>query len=637
MTHAQSPETSIVIRALNEERWLPEVFDALARQRYRDFEVLLVDSGSIDRTRDIAAAHGARIVRLRSEDFTFGHSLNAGVHEARGRLIAILSAHAIPANEDWLERLVAPLRREAVAMVYGGQRGHQISKFSEARDFERLFPTCPHEVCDPDNPAANNANSAVRRDLWETHGFDEGLPGLEDLEWAKYWIERGLKVMYEPEACIIHVHTETWSQVRRRYHREGMAARWVGTRILRHIPGEVTREIAWTAKDLLLAARSNRLGTLSSQILRFRYEKLIGTVMGIVDSRGLTNPARRAELFFQRGFPAVVVQGTHRAQLEERTVPSLKPGEVLVRVSFVGICGTDLEILEGSLGYYKSGMASYPIVPGHESSGMIAAVGPRVSEFSEGDRVVVECIQGCGECADCHRDQAIRCRERREVGVIGQDGAYAAYLVTRARYVHKVRASVTLAQAALTEPLAVVIKGMRRLGSAPQGDRSRRVAVIGAGTIGQLAARVLALRGHSVTAIDRERSRLALIEGTVATSESLDGLDQYEWVVEATGQVGVLSTVLQKSSTGATVLLMGLPYGAQPFSFESVVSFDRTIVGSVGSSGADFEEALRTLPLIDTAPFLQASLPLAEFEKAWSLARSRSVLKVMLQPDAGAI
>ena len=637
MTRAPSPETSIVIRAFNEERWLPEVFDALARQRYRDFEVLLVDSGSVDRTRDIAAAHGARIVRLRSEDFTFGHSLNVGVQEAKGRFIAIVSAHAIPANEDWLERLVAPLRREDVAMVYGGQRGHQISKFSEARDFERLFPTRPHEVCDPDNPFANNANSAVRRDLWEKHAFDEGLPGLEDIEWAKYWMENGRKVMYEPEACIIHVHTETWPQVRRRYHREGMAARWVGTRILRHIPAEVVREIAWTVKDLLLAMRDNQLATLASQILRFRYEKLVGSVMGIVDSRGLTNPARRAEFFAQQGFPAVVVQGTHRAQLEERTVPNLKPGEVLVRVSFVGICGTDLEILDGSLGYYKSGMASYPIVPGHESSGTIAAVGPRVSDLNEGDRVVVECIQGCGECADCHRDQAIRCQERREVGVIGQDGAYAAYLVTRARYVHKVPAPVTLAQAALAEPLAVVIKGIRRLGSTPQGDRPRRCAVIGAGAIGQLAARVLALRGHAVTAIDRERSRLALFDGTVATSESLDGLDQFEWVVEATGQLGVLSTVLQKSATGATVLLMGLPYGTQPFSFESVVSFDRTIVGSVGSCGADFEEALRTLPLIDTTPFLQASLPLADFEKAWSLARSRSVLKVMLQPDAGAI
>jgi 2-desacetyl-2-hydroxyethyl bacteriochlorophyllide A dehydrogenase len=306
-------------------------------------------------------------------------------------------------------------------------------------------------------------------------------------------------------------------------------------------------------------------------------------------------------------------------------------------VSFVGICGTDLEILEGSLGYYKSGMASYPIVPGHESSGTIATVGPRVTEFNEGDRVVVECIQGCGECVDCHRDEAIRCRDRREVGVIGQDGAYAAYLVTRARYVHKVPDTVTLAQAALTEPLAVVIKGIRRLGSRPHGDRPRRCAVIGAGAIGQLTARVLALRGHTVTVIDRERSRLRLLEGSIATAETLDEVDQFEWVVEATGDQGVLSALLRRCATGATLLLMGLPYGPEPFSFESVVSFDRAIVGTVGSSGADFEEALRTLPMIDTKPFLQASLPLAEFEKAWSLARSRQVLKVMLQPDPGAI
>jgi 2-desacetyl-2-hydroxyethyl bacteriochlorophyllide A dehydrogenase len=637
MNSSQPPETSIVIRAFNEERWLPEVFEALERQRYRDFEVLLVDSGSIDRTREIALHHGARITRLRSEDFTFGHSLNVGVREAHGSLIAILSAHAIPADENWLERLVAPLRNGDVAMVYGGQRGHQISKFSETLDFERLFPDRAHEV-DPEFPFANNANSAVRRDLWERHQFDEGLPGLEDIEWAKYWMEEGKKrVLYEPVACVIHVHTETWPQVRRRYHREGMAARWVGTRILRHIPAEILREVAWCAKDLTVATSQGRLWKLAYEIVRFRYEKLAGTVGGIVDSRGLTNPARRAEMFFQQGFPAIVVQGIHRAQIEERVIPSLKPGEVLVRVSFVGICGTDIEILEGSLGYYKSGMASYPIVPGHESSGTIATVGPRVADLSEGDRVVVECIQGCGECPECQRDEAIRCRDRREVGVIGQDGAYAAYLVTRARYVHKVPDSVTQAQAALTEPLAVVIKGIRRLGSQPQGDRSRRCAVIGAGTIGQLTARVLALRGHKVTAIDRERSRLGLLSDGIAMSETLDGLDQFEWVVEATGDQGVLSTLLRKSATGATLLLMGLPYGPEPFSFESVVSFDRAIVGTVGSSGADFEEALRTLPMIDTTPFLQASLPLHEFEKAWSLARSRSVLKVMLQPDPGAV
>lgn len=637
MNISQSPETTIVIRAFNEERWLPEVFQALERQKYRDFEVLLVDSGSVDRTRDIAVHYGARIVRLRSEDFTFGHSLNVGIREARGSLIAILSAHAIPADENWLEKLVAPLRRSEVAMVYGGQRGNTVSKFSETKDFERLFPGQPHEEDDPEVPFVNNANSAIRRDLWMTYPFDEGLPGLEDIGWAKHWMENGKKVLYESAACIIHVHTETWAQVRTRYYREGMAARWVGTKILRQIPGEILRELSWCTKDLLAAAGQGRLGKLAAEILRYRYEKLAGTVGGIVDSRGLDNPARRTEMFFQQGFTAVVVHGTHRTRIEERTIPGLKPGEVLVRVSFVGVCGTDLEIVEGTLGYYKSGRASYPIVPGHESSGTIVTVGPRVSEFIEGERVVVECIQGCGECPDCQRDDAVRCRDRREVGVIGQDGAYADYLVTRARYIHKIPDTVTLAQAALTEPLAVVIKGLRRLGSQPQGDRPRHCAVIGAGTIGQFTARVLALRGHKVTVIDREHSRLGLFNDSIATSETLNGLDRFDWVVEATGDQGVLSTLLQHSATGATLLLMGLPYGQAPFSFESVVSFDRAIVGSVGSSGADFEEALQILPLIDTTPFLQKSLPLHEFEKAWAMARSRSVLKVMLQPDPGAV
>ena len=635
MMNEPRPETTIVIRAFNEERWLPEVFAALDRQCYRDFEVVLVDSGSIDRTREIAAARGARIVRLRSEDFTFGHSLNVGIRESRGRLIAILSAHAIPADGEWLSRLVAPLRQADTAMVYGGQRGHQLSKFSETQDFLRVFPSQPRQI-HADDPFANNANSAVRRDLWESHAFDEGLPGLEDIEWAKYWLKHDLKVVYEPGACIIHVHTETWPQVRRRYYREGMAARWVGIRYLRHIPGELRRELSWLGRDLWLAATHGGLSKLVGEILRFRFEKTVGTVGGIVDSRGLGNPARRAEMFFQKEFPAVVVRGPRNARLEERSVPNLKPGEVLVRVSHVGICGTDLEILEGTLGYYKSGMANYPIVPGHESSGTVVALGPRVTALAEGDRVVIECIQGCGECPACARDEAIRCRDRREVGVLGQDGACAAYLVTHARYLHRVPESVSLAQAALAEPLAVVHKGLRRLGSTSADNGARKCLVVGAGAIGHLAARVLALRGHHVTVFDRSRQRLALLEGAVATAQSLNDLHEYEWLIEATGEQTVLTTLVQESATGSTVLALGLPYGNQSFNFESIVAFDRSVVGSVGSSGKDFEAALAILSSIDTAPFLRVAYPLDEFEKAWTLARSRTVLKVMLKADATA-
>ncbi len=604
-----APETTILIRAFNEERWLPEVLEAIDRQRYRDFEVLLVDSGSVDRTRDIVAASGGRVVRLRSDDFTFGHSLNVGIQEARGSFIVILSAHAIPTDDQWLERLIAPLRRPDTAMVFGGQRGHALSKFSEARDFERIFPAKP-QLMDDDHVFVNNANSAIRRDLWEVHQFDEGLPGLEDAEWAKYWIPLGKEVRYEPDASIFHVHTEMWAQVRHRFYREGIAGRWT-------------------------AVRQRQLRSLAGEIAKYRYHKTVGIVKGILDSRTITNPSRRAEIYYKTGFPAVAIRGQHDAWLEQRSIPTLKPGEILVRVAYEGICATDLEIFEGRLGYYKSGMAKYPIVPGHESSGTVVSLGKRVTGFSEGDRVVVECIQGCGACVNCHRDSAITCRERREVGVIGLDGGYASYLVTRARYAHKVPINVSLAQAALAEPLAVVIKALKRLGASSSSGPPKRCAVVGAGTIGHLAARVLSLRGHEVTVFDREAARLSLLTG-IATAQTLANLEQYDWLVEATGDQSALTSMLQQSGTGATLLLMGLPYAHHNFTFESIVGFDKTVVGSVGSNGADFEEALATLPLLDTSAFLQAFYPLEEYERAWTDVRSRAHIKVMLKIDPAA-
>jgi threonine dehydrogenase-like Zn-dependent dehydrogenase len=258
-----------------------------------------------------------------------------------------------------------------------------------------------------------------------------------------------------------------------------------------------------------------------------------------------------------------------------------------------------------------------------------------VTAFNEGDRVVVECIQGCGICAACTRDNAINCRERREVGVMGKDGGYASYLVTHARYAHKIPAEVSLAAAALAEPLAVVHKALRRLG-ASRTNGSERCAVVGAGTIGHLTARVLAQRGHDVTVFDRETGRLALLDGVVRTSTAFEKLDQFDWLIEATGDQSALSTLLEKSRTGATLLLMGFPYAEHNFTFESIVGFDKTVVGSVGSNSGDFEQALATLPMLDTSPFLRACYPLDEYERAWEDVRSRTHLKVMLRVDPAA-
>jgi len=624
----RSPETSIIIRAFNEERWLPHVLAAIARQSYKDFEVVLVDSGSVDRTRDIAASHGARIVTLRLEDFTFGHSLNVGIRSARGQFLALLSAHAIPTDDEWLARLVRPLRQPAVAMVFGGQRGHPVSKFSESRDFERIFPHHP-QVMDDDHVFVNNANSAVKRARWEEHPFDEGLPGLEDAEWAKYWIPRGHQVLYEPTACIYHVHTESWPQVRHRFYREGIAGRWTAVRIMRHIPREVAREVHWCLLDIATAIQAGVLRAHAGDIWRYRYNKTMGIVRGILDSRRITNPSTRARLKSDQSYSALVIRGPHSARVEPRPLPDLKPAEVLIRIAFVGVCGTDLELASGRLGYYRSGMAKYPIVPGHELSGQIVGLGAKVDTLQVGDRVVVECIQGCGTCAECKADKAIGCAERREVGVLGLDGGCAEYLVSRARYVHRIPEGVTLAEAALIEPLAVALKVLRRIGASGDG-RPRQCGVVGAGPIGHLITRILAHWGHAVTVFDRNPARLDALADVSRGAQEIGGMEAMEWLVEATGSSTALAALLERSPTGATVALVGLPYGTHPFSFEPIVTRDKTLVGSVGSSAADYREALRVISSLDTHHLLGHHFSLQTFADAWEAAKSQSCLKPMI-------
>ena len=103
-----SPETSIIIRTFNEEKHLPGLLEAVREQSYRDYEIVVVDSGSLDRTRDIARPFANKLLRIDSHDFTFGYSLNVGIRAASGRFAAIVSAHTLPSSQDWLAVLVDP-------------------------------------------------------------------------------------------------------------------------------------------------------------------------------------------------------------------------------------------------------------------------------------------------------------------------------------------------------------------------------------------------------------------------------------------------------------------------------------------------------------------------------------------------
>ena len=535
------PETSIIIRTFNEETYLPGLLEGIASQDYRDFETVLVDSGSFDRTRDIARPHCDQLLRINSADFTFGYSLNVGAHAAEGRYIVIVSAHTKPAGSSWLEKLVTPLRDPNTAMSYGRQLGWETSKFGDIQDLRRTFGSTPR-VLRPPHFFANNANSSVRKDLWELHGFDETLPGLEDIEWARHWMERGYQVVYEAEAAVYHTHEETWPQVRRRYYREAVAAKAMGISGPRHAPVELIKEGRHLFGDLYGAARTGGLQNKLTEIVLFRVNKSVGTTRGLLDGAAASTGDQRQAMFFDDVVHAVVIRASGRAALEETQAPRLKPGEVLVRVAYAGVTPTDLRIYDGTHPDYGDATASYPIVPGQEVSGTIVATGTNVSDLWEGDRVAVVHVQGCGTCPDCRLGQRTNCRDREELGVIGRDGGYTRYLVVPSRLVHRVPPGVDMRTVCLCHPLSTGLKGLRRLSRTwPATPETKRCAVVGVGPLGHLCARVLALKGHEVTAFDRNSARLSCFVGSnVSVAASLDELRGIDVIIETTGDPGAL-------------------------------------------------------------------------------------------------
>lgn len=220
------PQVSIIVRAFNEEAHLGRLLEGVYFQKV-DFpiEVILVDSGSTDRTLEIASAFPVKVVHIAPEEFSFGRSLNFGLAAAQGDFCAIVSAHCYPVDQDWLANLVAPFADVQTALVYGRQRGDERTKYSEEQIFASWFPD--ESVDDYQVAFCNNANSAIRRSVWKGHPFDEALSGLEDIDWARRVRREGHRISYQATAGVRHVHDESRQQIYRRYYREAFAYRQI--------------------------------------------------------------------------------------------------------------------------------------------------------------------------------------------------------------------------------------------------------------------------------------------------------------------------------------------------------------------------------------------------------------------------
>ena len=223
MTVVHTPAVSIIIRTLNEAKFLPECLQKVGEQKYGGpVEIVVVDSGSTDDTVSIAANFNAKIVHISKSEFTFGRSLNVGCDASSGEVLVLLSAHCIPCDENWLQSLVNPLLEKTSEYSYGRQIPRDgVSKFSEGMVFRKYYP---EQACSPQvGYFCNNANSAILRSTWQRLRFDEKLTGLEDMELAKRLVNGGGTVSYVASSGVEHIHEESWSRIKIRYEREAAA------------------------------------------------------------------------------------------------------------------------------------------------------------------------------------------------------------------------------------------------------------------------------------------------------------------------------------------------------------------------------------------------------------------------------
>ncbi|MFE5912251.1 zinc-binding dehydrogenase [Streptomyces wedmorensis] len=333
---------------------------------------------------------------------------------------------------------------------------------------------------------------------------------------------------------------------------------------------------------------------------------------------------------------AIVVDrpGAHR--LVERELPPPGPGEVLVRVAAAGIYMSDRELYEGRR---APGYVRYPVVPGHEWSGTVEAVGAGVDPSLPGRPCVAEGFRSCGTCERCRYGETSLCTAGYAETGFTEPGAFADHVVVPARLLHPLPDGVDPRAAALLEPAAVVAAAVR----AGRPRPGERIAVVGAGTLGLLAVQWLAASSPAeLTVVDprAERAVRALAFGAtraLTPGEADGGTGHFDLVVETAGAPATAASSCLLARRGGRVVLTGM-FTAGATGIDPVhLSVSQLEVRSVfGASSAAWADAVRALALglLDPAPLVTHTFPLERFGEALALVGGGDPAtgKVLLRP-----
>jgi threonine dehydrogenase-like Zn-dependent dehydrogenase len=318
--------------------------------------------------------------------------------------------------------------------------------------------------------------------------------------------------------------------------------------------------------------------------------------------------------------------------------------EALIKVANAGLCHTDVIVREGRADWVR-----YPVIPGHEFSGVVESCGKSVRNLKRGDRVVVHTLIGCGACRYCRVGDTQGCDQYAEIGTM-RDGGFAEYCTVPAQYLFKLPDHVSLAEAAMVEPLANAVWAMRRA----QPDLGDRVVVIGPGPIGLLAVQVSRLSHPSVLVLvgTRER-RLQLGREWGAThivnygeGNPLDAVRKIlgnggaDVVLECAGTRGALELALQVVGRNGRIIVEGI---LTPEDRITIAPWDLLLVRAaslIGVSGwetSDFEKAIRLIAggLVNVKPLITHKFSLDNWETAFNMITKHKDEAVKVEFDLG--
>jgi 2-desacetyl-2-hydroxyethyl bacteriochlorophyllide A dehydrogenase len=297
--------------------------------------------------------------------------------------------------------------------------------------------------------------------------------------------------------------------------------------------------------------------------------------------------------------------------VQDLPAPLAGPGEVVVDVERVGVCGTDMEFFTGAMAYLHQGHSTYPMRPGHEWAGRVSAVGDGVDPGLLGRRVMGDTMLGCGSCRRCLRGHQHVCEKRKEVGIRGaQAGALAEQLAVPVSSLHTLPDSVDAALGALVEPGGNALRAAQAAAPRP-GDRA---LVLGPGTIGLLTAMFLRAAGAEVHLMGRTDSSLTFARALgfehVWAEDSVPDLP-FDAVVDASNAAHLPDRALELVEPAGRLVYIGLAGGPSRIDTRTLALKDVTAVGILsGSPGLDATIRAYATGSVDPRPLVAATVSL---------------------------